>query len=383
MRVLFVDDDSNVLHALRRALHSMKSEWHMEFVESGNKAMESLAVTPADVIVSDLRMPGMDGCELLAEVKRLYPETVRLVLSGFAELGSVMRLIGIAHQYIAKPGESGLIKAAIAQTLLMKELLANKELALLAGSVGTLPSFPKTFQEISSCLKQPNSTVADAARIISRDVAMTANIMKMVNSAFFGARRPVSTVDRAVALLGLDTLTTLVLGYGLFQSADSDPIESLWPHSFKTAVIARTIALTEHLPAARVEEAFLTGMLHDVGRVVLATRAAKTGKSIQDEDDDHAKVGGYLLGLWGFPSQIVAAVALHHAPSQRPDISVGLDLTVTIHVANVVAQWGASVPGQPEDLGIESGLLEKRGLSSHLPQWLAAITALELDQQTS
>ena len=247
----------------------------MEFVSSGPEALQSLAKTPADVIVSDMRMPGMDGWQLLAEVKALYPQTVRLVLSGYAEPGAIMRLVGTAHQYIAKPGDSEVLKAAIAQTQLMKGLLTSDALALLVGHVGTLPSFPKAFQEISSCLKQPNASVTDASRIISRDVAMTANIMKLVNSAFFGARRQVSSVDRAVAFLGLDTLTALVLGHGLFQSAGSSATEALWQHSLQTAMAARAIALHERLPGPRVEEAFLAGMLHDVGRVVFATRAGK------------------------------------------------------------------------------------------------------------
>src|SRR5258708_5236413 len=337
MRILFVDDEPNVVHAMRRTMHCMRNEWDMEFVSSGPEALDCLAKNPADVIVSDMRMPGMDGWQLLAEVKRLYPQTVRLVLSGYAEPGAIMRLVGTAHQYIAKPGESEVLKTAIAQTHLMRRLLSSDEIALMVGNVGTLPSFPKAFQEISSCLKDPSATVAAAARIIGRDVAMTANIMKLVNSAFFGARRQVTSVDRAVAFLGLDTLTALVLGHGLFQSG-SNATEALWSHSFRTAIAARAIAQHERLPAQRVDEAFLTGMLHDVGRVVFAARMSEAAGSplksstdtMMQVDQHHAEVGAYLLGLWGFPSHIVAAVALHHTPSQRAD--AGFDLTAMVHV---------------------------------------------------
>jgi putative nucleotidyltransferase with HDIG domain len=394
MRIVFVDDEVNVLHAMRRAMHCMRNEWNMEFVSSGPEALESLAKTPADVIVSDMRMPGMDGWQLLAEVKALYPQTVRLVLSGYAEPGAIMRLVGTAHQYIAKPGDSEVLKAAIAQTQLMKGLLTSDALALLVGHVGTLPSFPKAFQEISSCLKQPNASVTDASRIISRDVAMTANIMKLVNSAFFGARRQVSSVDRAVAFLGLDTLTALVLGHGLFQSAGSSATEALWQHSLQTAMAARAIALREQLSGPRVEEAFLGGMLHDVGRVVFATRAGNAGTAPSDSgndtvtddsmttiDEHHAEVGAYLLGLWGFPSHIVAAVALHHHPDRRAD--TGLDLTVLIHLADRLVHWQGEDSPSPTDLGIEPGLLEKLQLSDHLPQWWAAVGALEGEKKAS
>jgi putative nucleotidyltransferase with HDIG domain len=387
IRIVFVDDEVNVLEAMQRTMRPMRNEWGMEFVSSGDAALESLAKNPADVIVSDVRMPGMDGWQLLAEVKRLYPQTVRLVLSGHADSGAIMRLVGSAHQYIAKPGETATLKAAIAQTQLLKRLLSTDRLVALAGGVGTLPSCPKAFQEISSCLRKPNASVADAARIIRCDVAMTANLMKLVNSAFFGSRREITSVDRAVAYLGLDTVAALALGHSLFQSGGSSErggvnLEELWRHSLQTATAARAIALVEKLPPARADEAFLAGMLHDVGRVVYATRSTpKTGDRGSNEDSAdemnlrHAELGAYLLGLWGFPSHIVAAVALHHIPSLRADTS--FDLTVLLHIADRLAHAEAEKSLEPLELGIEPGLLEGLGLLNHLPQWSAALTVLD------
>jgi putative nucleotidyltransferase with HDIG domain len=390
-RILFVDDESSVLEAMRRTLHRMKSEWSMEFVLSGAAALDSLAKSPADVIVSDMRMPGMDGWQLLAEVKALYPQTVRLVLSGHADPGAIMRLVGTAHQYIAKPGGTDTLKAAIEQTQLLKRLLSSDRLARLVGEVGTLPSCPQAFQDISNCLRQPRASVAEASRIIGRDVAMTANILKLVNSAFFGARQSITRVDRAIAYLGLDTVAALALGHSLFQSSGSSApsggsLEGLWQHSRQTAMAARAIALVEKLPPARVEEAFLTGMLHDVGRVVYATRRApKTGESVSSNEDTveqialhHAEVGAYLLGLWGFPSHIVAAVALHHTPNHRAD--TGFDLTALVHVADRLAHTQDAGSLGPLELGVEPGLLEGLGLSTHLPQWSAALTASSGEQ---
>lgn len=381
IRILFVDDDVNVLQAMTRALHCMRNEWSMEFVSSGSAALQSLAKTPADVIVSDMRMPGMDGWQLLAEVKNLYPQTVRLVLSGYAEPGAIMRLVGTAHQYIAKPGERQSLKTAIAQTQLMRRLLSSSETAQRVGNVGTLPSFPKAFQEISTCLREPNATVADAARIITRDVAMTANVMKLVNSAFFGARRQISSVDRAVAFLGFDTLSALALGHGLFQTGSS-ATEALWQHSLKTAMTAKAIALKQQLPVLRVEEAFLSGMLHDIGRLVLAVPDdTASGEDATEVAAHHAEAGGYLLGLWAFPSHIVSAVAQHHTPHLRAD--TGLDLTVLVHIADRLVQWQGEGSPTAEELGIEAGLLESLQLSDRLPQWVAGAGALNVDREAS
>src|SRR3979411_3026664 len=125
IRIVFVDDEVDVLQAMGRTLREMRHEWSMEFASSGGAALDELAKTPADVLVSDMRMPGMDGWELLAEVRKLYPQTVRLVLSGHADARSIMRAVGTAHQYLAKPCESGALKAAISQTHMLRALLLS------------------------------------------------------------------------------------------------------------------------------------------------------------------------------------------------------------------------------------------------------------------
>lgn len=393
IRVLFVDDEMNVLQAMRRTMHCMKREWDMEFQPNAAAALESLAKTPADVIVTDMRMPGMDGWQLLAQVKKLYPQTARLVLSGQADPGAIMKLAGTAHQYLSKPSDSESLRAAIAQTQLLKQLLSNDQLALVVGKVGTLPSCPKAFQEISSCLQQPDAAIADVARIIARDVAMTANIMKLVNSAFFGARQSITNVERAVAYLGLDTLTALVLGHSLFKGERAGHngeagLASLWQHSFQTATVARTIARYEKMPAARIEEAFLTGMLHDVGRVVLAdpgaamaSGPANCGANAAAEiQRHHAEAGAYLLGLWGFPSHIVEAVALHDSPGKRA--GSGLELTALIHIADHLTHHRGGKRPDVTGMGIEPGLLESIGLLEHLPEWLTALDSLGTENAT-
>jgi HD-like signal output (HDOD) protein/ActR/RegA family two-component response regulator len=387
LRVLFVDDEAAVLQAMQRAMHSMRNDWTMEFQPSGPQALESLAKSPADVVVSDVRMPGMDGWQLLSEVKKRYPESVRLVLSGYADSAAIMRLVGVAHQYIAKPGESEKLKTAIAQTELLRSLLNDANLVRLVGSVGALPAYPRAFEDLSNCLRKPNASLVDAADIIGRDLAMTATVMKLVNSAFFGARRAISSIDRAVAYLGLDTLAALVLGHSLFQSGatmrDKAGAERLWLHSQQTAMAARAIALAEKLPRQLADEAFIAGMVHDVGKVLFAAAggggsAAGIGAGADERaaalEAKHAEAGAYLLCLWGFPSHIVAAVALHHAPGKRP--GSGLDLTVLTHLADRLAHAlaGGEAPSA-EELSIEPGLLEALGLVDRVPVWAAAVGA--------
>ncbi len=384
MRILFVDDEANLLQAMQRALHHMRNEWCMEFAASGAAALANLAKTPADVIVSDMRMPGMDGWQLLAEVKMRYPQTVRLILSGHADASSIMRAVGVAHQYLAKPCESAVLKAAIAQTLSLRQLLSSDRLAPLAGDVDVLPSTPKTFQDMLACLQRPGVQSVDVARIVARDVAMTANIMKLVNSAFFGVRRPIVSVDGAVRYLGLDTVGALVLGDGIFHNQPVHGIagfslERLWEHSLRTASTARSIALHEKIPAHKVEKAYLAGLLHDVGRIVFATKTAAAGDpAMQDVwvqmQEHHAEVGAYLLGLWGFPSPIVQAVAFHDTPCRSADSHFGL--AALIHVADRLTHGLDEKHSDPTQLGIDVELIERLDLAERLHQWWGMLNAM-------
>jgi putative nucleotidyltransferase with HDIG domain len=384
-RIVFVDDELDILQAMARSFHGMRNEWNMEFQSSGAAALESLAKAPADVIVSDMRMPGMDGWQLLAEVKRLYPQTVRLVLSGHADPSSVMLAVGTAQLYLAKPCEIGSLKAAIVQTQMLRQLLSSDRLALLVGDVGMLPSAPTAFQAILLCLQNPAASLTDAAQIIGRDVAMTANIMKLVNSAFFGSRRPITTIDRAVAYLGMDTLGALVLGHSVFQSGvatgiEGFSLEQLWQHSEQTAAAARAIALSENWSAAKADEAFLAGVLHDVGKVVFATNAAarpsdrSAAEIVAQMEARHAEVGAYLLGLWGFPNSIVEAVAFHHTPKRTSE--EGFGLSGIVHVADRLVHLRSENRALSIDTGLQPEYLEGLGLEQCLPKWAAAVDSL-------
>ena len=387
LRILFVDDEVNILEGMRRAFHSMRGEWSMEFLPSGTAALASLAIMPADVIVSDMRMPGMDGWQLLAEVKRLYPQTVRLVLSGQADATSVMRAVGTAQRYLAKPCANEAVKAAIAQTQMLRQLLSSDRLAQLVGAVGMLPSAPTAFQDLLACLQDPAASLGDAARIIGRDVAMTANIMKLVNSAFFGSRRPIVSAERAVAYLGMDTIGALVLGHSVFKGGAATGVagfdlEKLWQHSLQTGSAARAIAFAENLSTSEADEAFLAGVLHDVGKIVFATRAAAVSNVPAAGDDviakmevHHPEVGAYLLGLWGFPNSIVEAVAFHHTPSLVSEKC--LTLPGIVHIADRLVHQRCGSSADQIDLGLEPGYLESLRLDGSTPRWWAALAAAD------
>jgi len=383
IRILFVDDDAQILDGIRRSMHGMRSEWQMRFATGGAAGLIDLATQAADVVVTDMRMPGMDGSHFLAEVKRLQPEAVRIVLSGRAEADSIIRVNRNAHRYLSKPCDAATLQGAIARTVNLKAALSDRHLAALVGSVDALPTPPKTYQELLACLRDPDSAIADVARIIRQDVAMTAKILKLVNSGYFGIRERVQTVDRAVAFMGIEAISTMVLGQELFDSKSAIAIpgfslERLGKHSFETAAWARAIALHEKLGTRVAEAAFLAGVLHDVGRLVFATRTPPASpierqgwlsEIMLSMEAHHALVGGYLLGLWGFPEALVEAIVWHHTPSRCGEARLGL--CGLLHIGDYLAH--AHDPQTPElkPKTLEAGYLESLGLVERIADWQA------------
>src|SRR6202012_4878179 len=125
-RILFVDDEEFALRGLDRLLRSMREEWEMEFVNSGDKALARMTETPFDVVVSDMRMPGMNGAELLNEVMKRHPKTVRLILSGFADRDLILKCVGSTHQYLAKPCDGHELKMAVMRASALEESLESE-----------------------------------------------------------------------------------------------------------------------------------------------------------------------------------------------------------------------------------------------------------------
>jgi DNA-binding NtrC family response regulator len=121
-RILFVDDESEGLAGLRTRLHRLHAKWEMKFVESDTEAIERMQERPYDVIVTDMRMPGMDGAKLLEIVSERWPQTVRIVLSGYADLQQTVRLVPVAHQYLSKPCQPQQLENVIGAGLDLEKL---------------------------------------------------------------------------------------------------------------------------------------------------------------------------------------------------------------------------------------------------------------------
>jgi len=393
-RILFVDDEPNVLSGLQRMLRPMREEWDMVFAESGAKALIEMTQGPFDVIISDMRMPGMNGAELLRETMRLYPATVRIVLSGHADRELVNQCVGIAHQYISKPCDPGQLKSLIQNATFLGSKLVDEGVKRIVGSIESLPSAPGLYMALEKALKSEDISMQALGDIIQQDMGMTAKVLKLVNSPFFGLRRTIESVSEALAFLGIDTIKGLVLVNGIFENAQplalrAFTLNDLWHHSLQVANGAKKLAQLENLSRNLQEEAFVGGVLHDIGVLVLASHfpeqyervselvlTEQTGISIAEQWEfgvTHAEIGAYLLGLWGIPATILKIVSLHHRPRKAQDRTFSPLLAV--HLADV---FSGSGKGHPllETSSLDLKMLEEQGFSPHLERWRSCLTEM-------
>lgn len=330
--ILFVDDEELVLSGLRRMLRPMRHEWDMHFTLSAEAALEELAEIEVDVIVSDVRMPGTDGIELLDLIRKQYPGMVRIILSGHSDQVATLRATGVAHQYLAKPCESNDLQSAIERSVALRRELGDPDLAAAIASTKTLPPAPQVYEELTSEIAKEEPSLAAVSAIVATDPALTAKILQLVNSAFFALRREVTSIDQAVALLGMKTVAGLTLTVGLFDTKQPEPavaalLNETRERSLAAAAVAKSIAIAEGGTPADGDAAFLAGILHDCGKLVVAlnwpqafVQIESAGTSLHAERAgyglDHCKAGAYLLGVWGLPDEIVEAVAYHHQPGE-------------------------------------------------------------------
>ena len=365
----------------------------MSFALGGRDAISKMDQQAFDIVVSDMRMPGVDGAQVLDHAHRFHPETVRIVLSGYSELEGVLRAVPVAHQFLSKPCDAEVLENVVDRSCDLHALIADVRLRSLLGKIDSLPSVPKTYAALVCMLADGKSGAVEVAHVVETDIAMSAKLLQLVNSGFFGLPRRVTSIEQAVVLLGINTVQNLILSVEVFQSDASPggiPIESQQRHAMLVGRLAARMLTNKR----ESEDAFLAGILHDVGILAFAAvelerlgenlnQAKGSGHRLAEIEQQtlgvtHAEVGAYLLGLWGLPYSIVEAVAHHHQPS-RVNVHE-FDVLAAVHVADALATERGSgftrCESDPRALDLE--WIESKGWSDRVDQWRRF--AAEVDQ---
>lgn len=386
-RILFVDDESNLLIGLKRAFRPMRNLWEMEFAPSGDDALRLMSLCEFDAVVTDMKMPDMSGADLLNTIQEQWPGTVRIILSDEADRDTVMRSIAPAHHFLAKPCDPEQLRSVLEKALALTDRLQNASLKRFISNMKSIPSLPLLYQQVTSELHSEDPSAARIGEIIAQDMAMAAKILQIVNSAAYGLRAEISEPKQAAIYLGLNTIRALVLSLSIFSAFDSDLLgpgqaEHLWEHAVSVSKYARLIATCEGIGGRDLDPYISAGLLHDIGKLIMASAgpenyrrivatAAATGTrldalELEEFGCTHAEVGAYLLGEWGLPNEIVEAVAWSHRPLDSPVTE--FSAVAAVHVANALDAQQHPERGYM-DANIDHAFLNRMGREKRLECW--------------
>jgi len=338
IRLLLVDDEEKVVEGLQRRLRLHLRDYDISIAFSGPQALEILEKNNIDIIVSDLRMPEMDGAEFFQIVQEKHPQIIRFILSGHSEKDLFVTSSLFIHQHLSKPCEAARLAGIIKETIESLESLAQQEVKKTISQITQLPELPKTYQKLNVALQTNGETNETVSSLIEKEPALVARIMKISNSAFFGVGGQISSIEEALTLLGLDMIRGLVLLHDLTQilqvpKSSGLDTEILWCHSINTSLVAKEMGRKNQLSANVIEEAYTVALLHDLGKLILAhvydqeyQEALTTSREQRiplwkiEKDlfgNCHAEVGAHLLQLWGLPKTFVEAIKFHHCPHRK------------------------------------------------------------------
>ena len=360
-RILFVDDEPEVLQGLRSVLRPQRNEWEMLFVTGGPAALEEVKRGSFDVVVTDMRMPIIDGAELLRLTKELQPRAVRLVLSGQTDAETAMKTVFTAHQFLAKPCDIEKLRSVVRRACNLNALVTADELRKMAGDVSVLPAAPRTYLAISEALANPACSINDIAGIVEREPALCAKVLQVVNSAFFGLPRAVSSITQATNYLGTLALRNLSLAMEVIAAGSrarlplsSEQLLDFQTNSLLVGMLGRRWFAADRRKA---DEAFVSGMLRDMGHLVRGAQRQEDSTA----PDCHGALSAYLLGLWGIPHSILEPVAFHEHPEQVEHAT--LDVVDVVHIADRIAAELAPTPFQQPPPALDIPRLTQLGAS--------------------
>lgn len=352
MQVMFVDDEARILSGIERALMMQDSEWECRFATSGYEALSLLEETPAEVVVSDMRMPLMDGAEFLAQVRDRWPGTIRIILSGYSEPEATVRMLGVAHRFVPKPCDSTQLLAMVANALALRTLFKDPSIVKLVGKINQLPPAPKVFAEISRLLANPGTNTREIVELLASDPALSARIMQLANSAWFSRGAQIHDINNAIVHLGQEQVKLLVLASQVYSDATTDPyVDKLQQTALRASKLAARISMHQEREAT-------AALLANIALLIPELRTTSDEATTEQGDIPlRAAIGAYLLALWGLPMDIVEAVAGHVQPSRSAEKTFGM--LGVVHVAVTLANHG--VP--------DKGYLEQTGMLDQLPVW--------------
>lgn len=350
--ILFVTTDEKLMSELIRNIVPIQDDYTIFFADNGERCLQILANNKIDFVFSSANIIMPTGANILNEIKRLFPEVIRFALVPNLDNQTVAQISQYVHQLVPPPYTKETIVERIQRTLHIQKILNNEKVVNLVKNTTTLPSLPEIYIQIEQETAKPDFSLIKIANLISKDPNLTAKILQIVNSAYFGLQKEVTNINFALSYLGVNVIKSLIFYIHLFShfkitSENRKHLEKFWQHSLVVASNSYHLANKYLQEKYEIDSSYTAGVLHDVGKfillntytypqniILLAEQKAIDNLEAELEiyECTHAEIGAYLLGLWGFPLHIVEAVAYHHQPSLLNKSK--LNLATIIHLAD-------------------------------------------------
>jgi HD-like signal output (HDOD) protein len=387
--VIFVDDEPNILRGLRRMLRATRQEWNMKFTGGGEEALDIMKGERFDVVVTDMRMPGMNGAELLQRVREEHPHAVRFVLSGQSMEKVIVSSVGCAHQFLSKPCEAEILKSSINRTCELLNRVKNERIAVAISALDFLPLMTETYRGLMEWLDSEDCDIKAVYGLISNDFALASKVLQLTNSAFYGSYGQASGVKNAVEMIGPESLKMIFSEYRddlttINGKQESELVfQELLNHSRISSVLAGRIMESISDDAGHRDSSVIAASLRDIGILLMSQLYPDSYGTIKDNLFDgkaaitelensklgvnHAEVGGALMALWGFDRDVVDAVMYHHHPSAS-GIN-GIAPLTAVHIASAIVNWWGEKSQSDSGDFLDKEYLDSLGLVGKIPSW--------------
>jgi len=330
--IIFVDDEKNILDGLRRSLRRLRRDWNMEFANNGEEALDKLSRGSFDVIVTDMRMPGMDGAELLSRVHERYPQMLRIVLSGQCEEEATIRAVKDAHFFLSKPCNVEELQEILNDCFDFISSVGSEEAKNLALGLRKVPILSSTINSIKELVEAGEEDTGKYGDLVVTDPPLAGKLLNLVHSQFFVTAEKPFSVRKAVELITVRIIGVLIGEYELFNVIDENtPGIDLIKETYNTSVVASRIATRLSEMEALSEDqsiiVYKSTLFSDIGIPLLilskgteyvevfgdSGRVSISAVEKERFGFSHDEVGALLLCSWGFPKEVVEFVKSHHS----------------------------------------------------------------------
>jgi DNA-binding NarL/FixJ family response regulator len=249
---MFVDDDMMLLASTRRQLLTKLSSFELVFCSAGKQAIMEASKRPPAIIFSDVRMPEMDGPELLKEFSESFPDTIRFALTGQSYEEQLDRTCAVAHQVFSKPFDTEKIRTIVENLMMFRSKLSFA--SIHSRLIKPLTEFPDlgNISEILHQLNSPEMSIDKVAEIIERDFTTKAHLLSIANSAFVSPTHPISSTRSAVMLLGSSLVKAIYLTVQASRIADSrvcakNALQTSFDYGLKLSLAIQKLALRKQM----------------------------------------------------------------------------------------------------------------------------------------